>query len=203
MSLVEARYNETDGVGEMNSADQAIFSLHKYFFWCDRMRVHYIEALLRFKTKDDEPENNFAEIKNEIGTMEILWSTDIALYLSYWYSGLYVVIEGWRELGICDPVIDDLLQSPYVTNLKRYRHGTFHFQKDDYDIRFQELFDGGVASALWINQLSIEFNRYFKNWYRTKLNLEFPVLADKQSMNETDIITQAGQIYKTILKSKE
>ena len=50
--------------------------------------------------------------------------------MSLWYGGLYVVIEGWKELGLSDPHVDDLLRSSNVELLKRYRHGTFHFQRD-------------------------------------------------------------------------
>jgi hypothetical protein len=50
--------------------------------------------------------------------------------MSYWYAALYVVIEGWRDLGLADATIDALLQSPNVDLLKRYRNGVFHFQKD-------------------------------------------------------------------------
>jgi len=40
------------------------------------------------------------------------------LYMSYWYGALYVVIEGWRELKLVDPAIDQLLQSSNVDLLR-------------------------------------------------------------------------------------
>jgi Resolvase, N terminal domain len=58
------------------------------------------------------------------------------LYMSYWYGGLYVVIEGWQELSLSDAVIDATLQSPNVDLLRRYRNGVFHFQRDYNDERF-------------------------------------------------------------------
>lgn len=33
-------------------------------------------------------------------------------YMSYWYAGLFVVVEGWRDLGLQDAEIDGLLESP-------------------------------------------------------------------------------------------
>jgi hypothetical protein len=58
------------------------------------------------------------------------------LYMSYWYGALYVVIEGWRELKLADTGIDNLLESPNVDLLRKYRNGVFHFQADYNDKRF-------------------------------------------------------------------
>jgi hypothetical protein len=80
--------------------------------------------------------------------------------MSYWYGGLYVVIEGWRALKLVDPVIDTLLLSPNVRLLRRYRNGTFHFQKKYVSDKCTEMFakDG---TATWARKLNTEFGRYF------------------------------------------
>ncbi len=44
-------------------------------------------------------------------------------YMSYWYSGAYAVVEGWWELGLSDPTVDDLLRSPNVDLLRRIGEG--------------------------------------------------------------------------------
>jgi hypothetical protein len=67
--------------------------------------------------------------------------------MSYWYGGLYVVIEGWQELGLSDAVIDATLQSPNVHLLRRYRNGVFHFKKDYNDERFLAFMKDGNASV--------------------------------------------------------
>ena len=51
-------------------------------------------------------------------------------------ASLYLVIEGWQELGIQDSEADELLRSPHVDLLKRYRNGVFHYQRDMWDERF-------------------------------------------------------------------
>jgi hypothetical protein len=60
-------------------------------------------------------------------------------YMSYYYGGLYVVIEGWRDQGLSDPTIDELLQSSHVNALRKYRNGSFHFQADYFNDKFLAL----------------------------------------------------------------
>jgi hypothetical protein len=86
--------------------------------------------------------------------------TEWFLYMSYWYAGLYVVIEGWRDLKFSDPVIDNLLQSPNVQLLRRYRNGTFHFQREYFDERFTD-FTSSTGTVVWVRNLNTEFGRYF------------------------------------------
>ena len=64
------------------------------------------------------------------------FGTGSGIFMSYWYGSLYVVIEGWRQLGLSDSKIDPLLLSPNVRLLKKYRDGVFHFQRNYYDERF-------------------------------------------------------------------
>lgn len=101
-----------------------VFTLHRYFIWGNHMRHLHDEHL----------KGEWQEDKN---------SYDVVLHnlCSYWYGGLYVVIEGWRDLKLSDPEIDKLLQSRNVDLLRRYRNGVFHFQKEYFDKRFTELWE--------------------------------------------------------------
>jgi hypothetical protein len=119
-------------------------TLHRYFIWANRMRTHLDEVLSKGAPVE--------ETKTQIESL---------LYMSYWYGGLYVVIEGWRELKLTDPVIDTLLQSPNVQLLRRYRNGTFHFQRKYLDERFTDLFAKGTDVVAWVRNLNSEFGRYF------------------------------------------
>jgi hypothetical protein len=83
------------------------------------------------------------------------------LYMSYWYGGLYVVIEGWQSLGLSDPKIDKLLSSENVPLLKRYRNATFHYQKKYYDDRFVDFMSKGKDVVFWVRELNRQFGRYF------------------------------------------
>jgi hypothetical protein len=134
--------------------ESEIFTLHKYFVWANRMRTHFDELLLK-KEKDKKSSND-------------LFDVEVNLYMSYWYGGLYVVIEGWKELKLTDKKIDRLLNSPNVKLLRRYRNGVFHFQKNYFDKRFVGFIRDGKDCVNWIRTLNKEFGRYFLAWYKNK-----------------------------------
>ena len=121
-----------------------VFALHRYFIWANRMRVHF-DGLLG---KHERPG----------------WQVETRLYMSYWYGGLYVVIEGWQELNLSDPEIDRLLSSRNVSLLRRYRNGTFHFQKLYDDDRFMDLITKGENVVTWVQNLHDELDRFFLDW---------------------------------------
>jgi hypothetical protein len=121
-----------------------LMTLHRYFIWADRMRLHFDNVLLS---------------KNKLDPK--LFSIDSFLYMSYWYAGLYVVIEGWQELKLQNQTIDSLLKSPNVTLLKRYRNGVFHFQKEYMDKRFTKFMNEGENCVMWVRELRKAFSDYF------------------------------------------
>ncbi len=124
-------------------------TLHRYFIWADRMRVHYDNVLKTSFLGSTKPEFGSPEYINAI------------LYMSYWYAGMYVVVEGWRDLRLSDSRIDELLNSPNTNLLKRYRHGVFHFQRKYWDERFIEFIRDGEKAVKWIGELRKEFSRFF------------------------------------------
>jgi hypothetical protein len=125
---------------------RGIHTLHRYYIWANRMRVHFDDVLQRRMAA------KIAKGRFEVESM---------LYMSYWYAGLYVVIEGWKALKLSDQVIDKLLHSGNVALLKRYRNGTFHFQKTYYDARFIDLIEKGQNVVQWIRTLNSELGRWF------------------------------------------
>jgi hypothetical protein len=127
----------------MRKSEEAIFSLHRYFISANRMRTHFDELLQSgsYSTPEGEIESR--------------------LYLSYWYAGLYVVVEGWKELALSDAEIDSLLKSPNLDLHKRYRNGIFHFQRRYNDHRFTEFIENGINIVTWVRDLNTQFGRYF------------------------------------------
>lgn len=134
-------------------------ALHRYFIWANKMRTDF--DFLLAKRRDIEAQESFALIEDN-------------LYMSYWYAGLYVVIEGWRELKLQDTVIDDLLsRGDYVDLLRRYRNGVFHYQKDYFDSRFAEVWFQNKDFVTWVRELNRQFGRYFLQWH-AKYNQQNP-----------------------------
>ena len=119
------------------------------------MRVHFDSLLQQLETP--------IIVNCPFGQFDV----EARIYMSYWYAGLYVVVEGWQALKLSDLMIDGLLSSNNVDLLKRYRHGTFHFQKKYNDDRFLKLIDEGFDVVEWIRSLNTEFGRWFLNWIAT------------------------------------
>ena len=128
-----------------------VVALHRYFIWANKMRTDF-DALLQ----------------NQKGTIPSAsaYEIEIQLYMSYWYSELYVVIEGWQKLKLIDPRIHDLLnKTDFVDLLRRYRNGVFHFQKDYFDQRFANVWFEKRDFVIWVGLLNSEFGRFFLDWH--------------------------------------
>ena len=126
------------------------------------MRLLHIEFISKFDKARLE-----RAFRNETIMLSFAFS-DFLMYLSYCYAGMYVVIEGWRELKLYDSEIEELLKSPYVEELKRYRNGMYHFQRNVFDDRFIKFLSGDTDSAEWIIKLNKAFGRWFIDWYSNK-----------------------------------
>lgn len=124
--------------------EHSIDSLYKYFIWSNRMKYHFDCHIKKSNCEFDS--------KNGILTN---------LYLSFWLSELYVVIEGWEELGLTDSTVDIFLKSTdNIKLLKRYRNGVFHFKKKFFDDRFTN-FIIKDDSLIWARDLHLSFSKFF------------------------------------------
>jgi len=123
-----------------------VITLHRYFIYANRMRTHF-DKLIEQSRKD------------------LTKDVELRLYMESWYGLLYVVIEGWRDLRLQDAEIDELLQSPHVSLLKRTRNGVFHFQKNYFDARFLD-FVTTDGTAVWVRTLNRAFGRFFLDWHK-------------------------------------
>lgn len=131
---------------------EKLLALHRYYIWTNRLREHFDQAAYSSLSVKSIAEN---------------FASDTGLFLSHWYAALYVVVEGWKELGLSDPVIDQLLASPNTELLRRYRNGVCHFQDAYFDARFTEFIKAqGIVE--WVRDLNIEFGRYFLSVLKPK-----------------------------------
>jgi hypothetical protein len=131
-----------------------VISLHRYFVWSETMRERYFQWIVNLPP---------------LGESE--WYSrpvqEIFAVMSYWYGSLYVVVEGWKVLSLSNADVDALLSSPKVQLLKRFRHGTFHFQKTYFDERFANFMRLGGESRDWADDLSGAFGAFFLRWHET------------------------------------
>ena len=125
--------------------DKSIYTLHKYFIWADRMRIHF-DNVLKIGVEGYDSK----------GMFDIEWN----IYMSYWYAGMYVLIEGWKEMRLQDSRVDALLKSSNVDLLRRYRNGVCHFQANYWDDRFLD-FIKSQDSVPWVRELREAFSDFF------------------------------------------
>jgi hypothetical protein len=123
-----------------------LVTLHRYYIWANKFRIRFDQTMERRGAPEPDSMIWFAD--------------DTGCFLSYWYAALYVVVEGWQELGCQDQGIDRLLVSPNVQHLKRYRHGVCHFQRKYLDERFLEM-TASPDSVQWVRSLHGAFGRFF------------------------------------------
>lgn len=121
----------------------ALITLHRYFIWANKMREEFDE-LIRERGVPDAVGDGIEHM----------------MYMSYWYAGTYVVVEGYEELDLSNERIDSLLQSDMLDRLRRFRNGVYHFQPDYFDARQQELLTE-KDSTPWLRELTAEFGRFF------------------------------------------
>ena len=79
-------------------------------------------------------------------------------YVSFWLSALFVVSEGYIELGLSDHVLDPLIER-HIESLRLYRNATFHFQrKPDKHVQFYR----DPANRLnWAEELHASLEDFF------------------------------------------
>ena len=145
-----------------------IVSLHRYYSWARTLRTHFERPFKEWHEKGLK-EENVEEWFGPTGMGE-----GVAL-MSYWYAALYVVIEGWRELGLKDDRIDELLTSEHADRLRVHRNATCHYQAE-YFVKKWNRFEKEPGSVEWVWALDREFSRFFMK--HTKDNMERVLSSD-------------------------
>ena len=82
----------------MAESNAKLYTLHRYFIWANRMRFE-----LGTCVRDQ------AEPPAEEGEERRQWLLLPLMYQSYWLATLFVLVEGWQTLKLCDPAVDALL----------------------------------------------------------------------------------------------
>jgi len=130
--------------------DPKLIALHKH--WCTADSVkQFISAEL-----PDIDKLEAEEWIKELGSM-----ASTLHRMSVWYSLIFVVIEGYRELGYGHEQIDALLANEENVDLLRlYRNSTFHYQKDPLTEKARK-FLIAKDSEIWIRELNAAFEAFF------------------------------------------
>jgi hypothetical protein len=138
---------------EIEDLNPDLLMLYRYFAYAAFMRS-------RFRRETD-PEWFKLLTADESGLLMFFLSPP-GIYLMYSYAGIYLVIDGWRDLGLKDEKIDELLKSPFVDRLRLFRNATFHYQKDLLSWKHLQFFGTEEErTEVWLKQLYSEFERFF------------------------------------------
>lgn len=131
---------------------EKLFAWARYLYWADLLFHRYNEAGKVFAP----------ETREEVPTDWENWWHYFAL-TSQWYASEYVVVEGWNELKVSDPVIDQILADhpDYLSQLRRYRNAVFHFRPSIFEERLREFLVNGMRTVPWMHHLHAEFLRYY------------------------------------------
>jgi len=147
------------------ATDSEIHTLHRYFVWANRLRDDYLSQI----EAQRPPPSDKVETRH--------WLVRPFAYFSMWMALLYVVCEGWAQLGLCDSSVQSLLQEDRLRLLRRYRNGVAHFQKTYFDRRFTEFVDQGDAILDWAHALHSALGEHFLTWYE-KRGMKYDVKED-------------------------
>ena len=126
-------------------------------------RYYLYAVVMRENLKNEKLEDFIKQLKDDISSVILIFSSPAGIYMTYFYSAIYLVIEGWKDLKLSDDKIDGLIDSPNTDKLRLFRNATFHYQKEPISPKLlQFLGTEEEATEKWINKLYIEFGKYFK-----------------------------------------
>jgi hypothetical protein len=152
LSGVDNEVTENRGMNEL----EQLAALHKHWVTADSINYHLGRSM-----KGSLPEG----APKEFAALGQMMSAFAAL--GVWYSLLYVVVEGYRELGYHDAQVDTLLANDqYVTALRLFRNATFHYQTDPLSPKLLGFLEA-KDSETWIKEL----NRALKDFLERELKL--------------------------------
>lgn len=141
---------------------------------------------------DAEGEKWLNLLKEDMSGLMLLLFSAPGMYLMYSYSGIYLVIEGWKDLKLTDTKIDRLIESPFVDRLRLFRNATFHYQKDPMSWKHLQFFGTEEEKTeKWLNELYFEFSRFFSE---NTLPIPDKLKASLKDMTHVEI-AQAVKAY--------
>lgn len=129
-------------------------TLYRYFLYA---------VVMRDNLKKEDVESFLRSLKDDVSSVLLFFSSPIGVYLTSYYSSIYLIIEGWRDLKLSDSKIDELISSPYTDRLRLFRNATFHYQKEPISPKLLQFFGPeDDDTEKWINELYMKFGDYFK-----------------------------------------
>ncbi len=141
-------------------------ALHRHWIIADAVRV----VLQQRATTPEQEERAIKKFGIEYVTFGEHGS--MICRMQVWYSLLYVVVEGYRELGQKhEPLEEVLAKTEYVDLLRRFRNATFHFQADPLNDKLLDFLEK-EDSEVWIYDLNKQLEAFLMQALPIKETLE-------------------------------
>lgn len=160
-------------------------ALHRHWIVADAVRV-----VLEQKTLS--PAQEVDQIK-KFGLEYVAFGEHASMVcrMQVWYSLLYVVIEGYRELGVNYKPLDEVLaKAEYVDLLRRFRNATFHYQADPLTDKLIDFLDKKDSEG-WIKDLNKTLIAFFMQALPIKETIE---KLEKQGLPEIPAGTRLSSL---------
>ena len=140
----------------------ALASLHKHFLAADAIK-QLLFVDIPIATKDAGLRADLLEAGQYFSRV---------LRLQVFYGLLYVVVDGYSELGCQDRDVDELLtNADFVNALRRFRNATFHYQEDPFSEKLLD-FIAAKGSDDWSRNVYHALDRFFTSQLRLEKNLD-------------------------------
>lgn len=155
---------------EMNAdhepTEDAIFTLHRYFIWANKLREHLEETLRQQGPMPDTHPRMTDSERESTEQAARQWLLPVFFYGSYWLASLYVVLEGWQALQLQDAKVDRLMDREFVDLLRRHRNAILHYQPQYLDRRVEALvIDSAGTRAGHAREVHDALSEYFLRWF--------------------------------------
>jgi hypothetical protein len=129
-----------------------LLALHRHFLAADAVKQFLFVAV--------PVDPRTSRMRDDILDIAQMWSS--MLRLQVFCALMYVVVEGYRELGCHDSRVDELLaQAQFVEGLRRFRNANFHFQEDRISPKILEFLDA-EGSEKWAYDLYAGLKAFFE-----------------------------------------
>lgn len=138
-------------MNEPRAIEPAIAALYKH--WCVADSVKATIAI-----DIEAPSPGFSPEIEQLGQMHSAF-----MRLSVFYSLLFVVVEGYRGVGVSDPAVEEMLaDEERVKMLRRFRNANFHYQEDPFSKKLMEFLEREDGPA-WTRALHAAFETFFRS----------------------------------------
>ncbi len=130
-----------------------LFSLYRYYIWSTLLKSAFHSGLSEVCLSTDPGK----ALTGYVGYAKLGLGS---IFMSYWYAAIYVVVEGWQELGYADPAIESLLSTDHLLRLRRHRNATCHYQPPVLSPKWLE-FEQADGAVDWIYSLDKALSEWF------------------------------------------